>query len=258
MTELENMKLAKINSHERDKNISFQEEGHIYTIHTCPNITFMSVTTWNHTHFKNFDADKIIKEMMSKKTWTDSQYYGLTPEQIKDRWNENRDNAATAGTKLHYDIESYYNDNPKINNTIEYQYFMKFVQNNPELVPFRTEWLVWDQDLQFAGAIDMVFIKPDGSLMIYDWKRCKCIRKTNFKGECASTKCIEHIPDTNFWHYSLQLNTYKALIEKNYGYKVSDMRLVCFHPDNKDYQVFAVPDLSTEIADLFELRRSML
>jgi hypothetical protein len=31
---------------------------------------------------------------------------------------------------------------------------------------------------------------------------------------------ISHIPDTNFWHYSIQLNTYKLIIERKYGYKI--------------------------------------
>jgi Cys-tRNA synthase (O-phospho-L-seryl-tRNA:Cys-tRNA synthase) len=74
----------------------------------------------------------------------------------------------------------------------------------------------------------------------------------------SHTHCIEHIPDTNYWHYALQLNTYKALIEKNYNKKVTSMVLVCLYPDNKSYQLIKVPDLSEEINDLFNLRRYIL
>ena len=71
-------------------------------------------------------------------------------------------------------------------------------------------------------------------------------------------QCVEHLPDTNFWHYSLQLNTYKALLEKNYGKKVTEMALVCLYPDNSSYQVIKVPDLQEEVANLFALRKSQL
>ena len=40
-----------------DKNIIFDEGPHIYTIKGDSN--YMSVTTWNHSHFAHFDPDKI-------------------------------------------------------------------------------------------------------------------------------------------------------------------------------------------------------
>ena len=55
--------------------------------------------------------------------------------------------------------------------------------------------------------------------------------------------------------YRIQ-NTYKYMIEKNYGKKVNSMYLVCLHPNNKNksYQKIKVPDLKEEIKDLMELR----
>ena len=72
--------------------------------------------------------------------------------------------------------------------------------------------------------------------------------------------CIAHLPDTNFWHYSLQLNTYKYMLEKNYGKKVTDMYLVCLHPNNynQSYIRLKVPELPQEIEDLMQLRREMV
>ena len=248
--------LSHKNPHERDTHIKFDEGPHIYTIDGDSD--YMSVTTWNHQHFEKFDADKIIERMMKSKNWTNSKYYGQTVEQIKAGWDENRDLAANAGTKLHYDIECYYNGYPQKNDSTEYNYFLNFQKATKDLVPYRTEWMIWDKDLKFAGSIDMVFENPDGTLMIYDWKRCKEIKKTDRFMKFAKTECIDDIPDTNFWHYSLQLNTYKALLEKCYGKKVTHMRLVCLHPDNKDYIVYTVPNLADKIEKLFELRKTTL
>ena len=246
--------LAKKNPHQRDECITFDEGPHIYTINGDSN--YMSVTTWNHKHFEEFNADAIITNMMLGSNWTKSKYYGLTREEIKAKWEENRHEAASLGTKLHYDIECYYNGINVVNNTIEYKYFQDFVSDNKHLVPYRTEWMIWDKELRFAGSIDMVYEnESDGTLLIYDWKRSKEIRKTSSWGKFAHTQCISHLPDTNFWHYSLQLNTYKALVEKNYGKIVSKMALVCLHPNELSYKVFIVPDLQNEVKELFELRK---
>ena len=65
--------LAKKNAHERDARIQFEEATHIYTVDG--DRTFMSVTTWNHHHFPKFDADKIIRQIISSpKHKTDPTY----------------------------------------------------------------------------------------------------------------------------------------------------------------------------------------
>ena len=50
------------NQHPRDLEITFDEGPHIYTINGDSSYT--SVTTFNHSHFEHFDADKIIDNMM--------------------------------------------------------------------------------------------------------------------------------------------------------------------------------------------------
>ena len=120
--------------------------------------------------------------------------------------------------------------------------------------------MVWDKDYRLAGSIDMIFENSDGEWSIYDWKRCKEIIKTNGFGKYGNKECIEHLPDTNYWHYSLQLNTYKYLIEKNYGKKVKEMYLVCLHPNNKNknYLRIKVGDLSDEVNDLLQIRKRLI
>lgn len=250
--------LAKKNQHERDSHISFEEGPHIYTIDGENDYT--SVTTWNHSHFEQFNADKIIEKMMNSENWVDSKYYGMTVKEIKDSWKINGAIAAKAGTKLHNDIECFYNnqiDDIK-NDSVEYKYFLNFFEDYKHLKPYRTEWMIWDKDLKFAGSIDMVFENNDGTLSIYDWKRSKEIVKKNNFNKYAKTKCIKHLPDTNYWHYCLQLNVYKKLLEKNYGKKISEMYLVCLHPNYDSYQRIEVASLDKEINLLFELRKKQL
>jgi hypothetical protein len=270
--------LSVRNSHTRDKNIEFFEEEHKYVILTEPHIKYTSVTTWNHTHFPVFDADVIITNMMKGKGWREGhKYWGLSPKQIKAQWNANKDAVAGAGTNLHYDIECFNNDkrfqfeytNKELYeiymcdkqkehelSPIEWKYFINFVEDFPQLKPYRTEWIIYDEDTKISGSIDMVYENPDGTLSIYDWKRCKNITRINNFNRFALPTQICHLPDSNFWHYALQLNTYKFIIEKNYGKKIADLFLVRLHPDAEEnnYELIQLPDLTREISDLFKER----
>ena len=244
--------LEEQNKHPRDANITFDEGPHIYTING--NSDFTSVTTFCHALFKEFDAEGILDKIFSRKP-VKEKYRDETRESLKAKWEKNRVEAADAGTLLHKNIEDFYNGETITNDSIEYGYFKAFHEKHAHLVPYRTEWMVYDEELKLAGSIDMVFENSDGSLSIYDWKRSKGIEKVNAFDECSTNEITSHIPDTNFWHYSLQLNVYKAILERNYGKCVNELYLICLHPNHKNYQKIRCADLSEEIKNLFEQRK---
>ena len=253
--------LSTKNAHERDKDISFEEGPHIYTV-LGDRGGYTSVTTWNHEHFEKFDTDKIINNILKSKNMEnpDYKYYGKTAEDIKKMWDDNRDKAAQAGTNMHNDIECFYNGMEVKNDSDEFGYFEKFYTDYKDLKPYRTEWMVYYEDLKLSGSIDMVYENPDGTLQIYDWKRCQEIKHEASFGKFAKTKCISHLPDTNFWHYALQLNMYKTILEHKYDKKITDLYLVCMHPDNKYkmYERIEVPFLDKEMDELIKLRKQQL
>ena len=255
--------LAKKNAHPRDQYIEFDEGPHIYTIYGKQGYT--SVTTWNHTHFGDFDSEGIVNNILKGKRIREDptyKYYGMTREQILKMWDDNTKEASGSGTKMHYDIECFYNGLNVVNDSVEYQFFEKFVKDFPDLKAYRTEWMVFYEELKLSGSIDMVFELPDGTLQIYDWKRSKGLSygDEGWKTKYATTECIQHLPDANFWHYSLQLNTYKIILEHKYGKKISGMYLVRLHPENPSntYERVEVPLLEKEMADLLELRRKQV
>lgn len=270
--------LSTMNAHPRDQHLVFDEPAHRYSIITDPESKYTSVTTWNHSHFPHFNANNVIKKMMSGKNWNpENKYWGLTAKQIKDQWAKNGAAVSGAGTDLHFDIECFMNQDlpdtvnythrqllehysSNANTSEEWTYFLEFAQAFPDFKPYRTEWMIYDEELKLAGSIDMVYENPDGTLSIYDWKRSKEIAKTNNFMEFATTSCVEHLPNTNYWHYSLQLNTYKAILERQYGKTVTDLYLVRLHPDNprKTFHLIKCADLSNEIIDLVELRKEQL
>ena len=242
--------LSEKNNHPKDKFISLDELTHIYTINNKSD--FISVTTFVHSLFSNFNADEVIDNIIRGKNYKKSKYYNLTREEIKNMWETNRKDAAEKGTKLHLDIENYYNNIIVNNNSVEYLYFKNFLKDN-DLKPYRTEWKVWDEEYKITGTIDMVYENKDGSLMIYDWKRSKEIMRNRPFEKYSKIECISHIPDLNFWHYSLQLNIYKHILETKYNKKISKMCLVCLYPENDNYIIYEVPELYEEINDLFQI-----
>jgi ATP-dependent exoDNAse (exonuclease V) beta subunit len=258
--------LATLNAHERDPDISFQEEGHIYTVKGEQGYT--SVTTFIHKLFPHFDSTQIIQQILNNKRRNDPtyKYYGKTKEDILHEWDVNRDAASAAGTKMHYDIECYFNNIYNENKSIEFEYFHRFLKdfvhcnNGLELKPYRTEWCVYFEEYKLSGSIDMVFENPDGTLQIYDWKRCKSIEYEAFKNETAILPSLEHLPNSNYWMYSLQLNLYKTILEKKYGKKVTGLYLVCLHPDNgyKTYDRIDVPFLDKEVCDALDWWKTQL
>jgi len=224
--------LSDKNPHERDKNISFQERGHIYNVNGDTKYT--SVTTWVKNKFEKFDADKIIDSMMSSSKWEQNKYYPMTKKEIKNLWKQNGCEASKQGTIMHKIFEDYYNGiniSQEQKNTIEYSYFEDFIRDHISLIPFRSEWMVYDEDNKISGSIDMTFINGDHTISIYDWKRCKSIEKSNSFNKFSIDPKYEDIPDTNYWHYALQLNMYRHILETKYNKIIKDMYLICIHPE---------------------------
>ena len=243
--------LKATNPHPRDREIVFEEHDHKYTVNGCPKTT--SVTRLVHQQFGEFDADAVIKGMMERESWPSSKYFGKTPEQIKADWAENGKAASAAGTKLHNDIESYYNNESYENESTEFQYFLAFDEWRKArgLIPYRAEWTVYDAPHLLAGTIDMCYLNPaDGSICIYDWKRVKQLRRRAYGGAMGKTAACSSLPDSNYWHYSLQLGLYRWILETNYGFQVSETALVALHPDQPHYEIHTTDRLDQVVVDV--------
>jgi len=282
--------LSVYNEHTRDQYIDFDEPTHVYTISIPtdknPVLPYTSVTTWIHSNFPHFDADAVIKNMMKGRNWNEkNKYWGLTPEQIKEQWSQNGKNVSSLGTDMHYEIECFMN-NPEVkqgythkellehyqqpqdekekpryspHETTEWKFFLKYLEETQDLKPYRTEWTIFNEDIHLAGSIDMIYENQDGTLAIYDWKRVKEIKRVNAFNKYAIPFTISHIPDTNFWHYAMQLNTYKVILEEKYGKKITKLCLVQIHPEHEEgtYEIIDLPDLSNEIKELFLERKKL-
>ena len=254
-------KLETSNPHLFDSRLQFEEAGHVYFWdgEDIRKIGGTSVTTIVKSFFKPFNPQHCIRAITrGRKYLTDPsyKYYKKTNQQILDMWAQIRDEAADAGTRFHLDIELSYNGIEVSSDTKEWNQFQMFEKSRDKtMTPFRTEWMIYDAELRIAGSMDMVFKNSDGTYSIYDWKRSKAIKVKDSK---KGTFPLEHVSDCNFMHYSLQLNLYKYILEKNYGVKITALVLVVCHPVQNGFKKIVCPDMQEEIKDMLDLRRLSL
>lgn len=228
---------------DRDKRIKFVEDTHTYYIDDKK--VPISTTGLISLFFPKFNADLVISKMMKSKKWKDSKYYGMTEDAIKSQWNDSGKDASSEGTKLHLKIEHFYKHNIEIDESNkEHIQFKNFYQDHKYLNPFKFEWRIFDDVINFAGTIDSIFKNNDGTYSIYDWKRSKEIKFENRYDNALEP--ISHLPDTNYSKYSVQLNIYKYILEKYYDIKIKELYLVQFHPNIENYNKIRVQDMNKE------------
>lgn len=251
--------LAFLNKHPRDKDVRFVEKTHTYYVKGSSK-GVVSATGFIHAFFPHFDPMSAIAKMKVSPNWPDSPYYGMTDQQIADQWSVSGKEASGAGTNMHLAIEQFLNgaDNritESVKTTKEWEYFQNFwndVKNYLE--PYRTEWEVWDDEYKLTGSIDIVFKKKScEEYVIYDWKRSKQIKIDNEWD--TGYNPLDHIPNSNYWHYTLQLNIYRWFLEKHYGIKVVKLCIVILHPNNSNYKIFNLNLLDDEVQMMLTCRR---
>ena len=235
--------------YDQDRYIDFMADEHVYTYDGRERL--LPVSSLIAYFFETFDALQTAQMQ-----W---QRYGADVEEMLDRWDRCRRMASEVGTFMHLQTERYFRDgvfdtvysfvDGEATETVsieqERQHFLHFVEDH-RIRPYRQEWPVFDLDLNIAGTIDLVCREDDGSFTIYDWKRSGKVvdaagvpltegfnGKTGFNGI--------HLPDTPFYHYCIQQNLYRYMLQKDYGIRVGGMNLVVLCPDYPTYYRVEVP-----------------
>ena len=117
------------------------------------------------------------------------------------------------------------------------------------MIPIKSELVVGDMDYQVCGMIDQLFYnKKTGMLEIWDWKTNGDLSIAPYIKRDGTFDCLlgefGYIPKTKLDVYSLQLNMYKHIIEKNTDLKIGDCHLAWFMEDNDSVKTFKCKDYS--------------
>ena len=239
-----------------DKYIQFQSFNHVYSVYNN-NTDYTSVTSFIHKFFPPFIEDEVIGKMTNSICNPSSEYYLKTPDEIKAMWMFKRNQ----GTFMHLCIEHILMGVLQSEHTmlqympVEYAYFNQFHQKikSEGFQPYRLEWRIFDEKYKICGSVDALFIK-DNEISMFDWKRSKEIRK--YSNEMGFAP-LDHVPNCNYYTYSLQLNLYKYIIESNYGLRIKDMFMVIIHPNQPNYQMVPIEVMQPTIKTMLKHNRDM-
>ena len=238
-------------SYTQDAYITFDPSEHIYLY---KGREFASVSTVVSKFFREFNPIDNSKRVAERE--------GVTQMEIMERWDAAGVESREVGTFMHAQIESILNhEHPLLTTNFEYKgqyvkisenisiekelkYFQNFMREN-QVHPYRTEWRICDEEREIAGTIDLL-CKNGDEFEIYDWKRSRKALPDETIWAYGKDG-LEHIPDISFYHYALQQNLYKYILEKNYGIHVSKMHIVIFHPIYDGYKLYDIPNMSKEV-----------
>ncbi len=253
---------------DRDSYIQFNPYEHIYLFNGREQ--FKSVSELISYFFEPFLAYKIAEIHVRK--------YGGTEGEILEKWDMAGCMASEAGTFMHKQIENVYNGleyqkvyhfryngkylhaDTEISLEQERHHFMNFKKDH-DFKPYRTEWAIYDEGLKIAGTIDMIH-KRGEVFDIYDWKRSgKIVDEEGapvtigFRGK-SGINGLESVQDTAYWHYCIQQNLYRYILERNYGITVGKMYLVVMIATMDNYIKLEVPRMNEAIEVIVEKCRN--
>jgi len=244
--------------------IKFDDDSHSYFI---DNEKYTSVTTLIHKYSSHFD-----EEYWAPKK---AQDYNVSTESVKYAWTFLNELSTYKGSALHNFIENYYYNKifyyPKkeIENNFGYDpiyedytliknQFIKFYNDSfNRLIPIKPEYIVYDKEYKVSGMVDMLFYNIKSKrLEIWDWKTNKKLNRFNDFQKMSGI--FSDLDDCEFNTYSLQLNTYKYIIEKNTGIKLGDCYIVWFFSGNKGYEIIKIPDLQHRVETMLNEHKKTL
>lgn len=226
-----------------DKRVSFDENTHSYFLDKK---RLESVTTFI-SRFKNkFDSEYWSEKIALRDN--------KTKEQVLKEWNEKAKKSCEIGTAIHKIFEEYILGNfCLIHNEINIDFVdldleyildflpkskvaIKFIKDffeSKRLIPIYTEYIVYNDFL--AGQVDLICKDKYNNYYILDFKTNKKI-EVNHYNKYLNDK-LKDIPDSTFYHYSLQLSIYKKMINLD----IKNMFLI--HITDKEYKFIECVDI---------------
>ena len=218
--------------------LQFKEEGHLYESTDSDNIEWRSVTSLIGMLKPKFDAEEQAKKSSKNKR---SKWYGMTPKEILQAWDNESNRAIKLGNFYHNQREADILDFKTIERDGIEVPIIKPLYNEDtgaKIAPEQKiedgvypEHMVYLKSAKICGQADLVEI-IDGAINITDYKTNKEIKETGFTNwEGITSKMynpVSHLDDCNLNHYNLQLSIY-AYIIKNHNPKLKIGKLQIQH-----------------------------
>lgn len=250
--------------------IKFFDKNHTYTINNKP--AKESVSGLLKAFEKPFESQKIAGYVAERDQ--------KSVEQVLSEWEFAKNYSCHKGSEFHLFVENYFN---RKQTTINIDSLKNFYNKNKKFfkeetsiddyykelahliknflnfydwwkkdhILIKSEFVVGDEESGICGTIDnLSYNKKTKELVIFDYKTNKEIKKKNPRDE-TFLKPINYLSHCEYIKYSLQLNLYQYIIEKNSQFKVPKSYIV-WVANKQNYELIETLHLQKEAKMLLE------
>jgi hypothetical protein len=240
------------------ENFKFFEEDHHYEYKGKR--VGISVTRLIEDYCNEFNAEEVAERVAIKQN--------KTIQQVLDEWQYKNKFACEKGSTCHEYAQSlwsgkeyrqlYFDDSEEYLEAVSHIQVqaLSFCEDYQDrLEHLADEFVVGSEEYNIASAIDHLFInKLTGGLVLVDYKTNSDIHKSEKYAKNMKVP-LQHMKDFTLNHYYIQLSIYKYLLEKYTDLEVSEMFIVYFSENIKNYEIIEIPYLKEEVMKILENRR---
>ena len=190
--------------------VTFDPESHSYVDNE--NRAYVSGTALAASCFTPFDEDAAAAKVAADT--------GRLEFEIQAEWAKKRNDASAYGTKVHEYAEAIINGSTPHKPTTEperraFAIVDAAVKGLSAAYEFiASEQVIFDPLYRVAGMVDLIARnRRTGHLAILDWKTCESITTDSFGKKALPP--LEHVPDSKYHHYAMQLSIYAWLLTSN-------------------------------------------
>lgn len=260
-------------------NIKFYDEPHVYFI---DDEQVISVTGLIHKFVNEFEEEKWLTIKAEERLIPGFQQPGESQEEalqraktiVKAEWTYKNNHGIYEGKLTHFYLENLMANKDvaedtsghgvvpfdEIENTYyvikkhAYSFYRDFIQTGI-LIPVKSELVVGAKELKLAGQIDQLFYNTQlDALQLYDWKTNRKLGRTS---NYQMTHCLSHLESCELNTYSLQLYTYKYLLEKNTNIRLHDkLHIVWFNEHNDTPHIIECRDMTKEVQMMLQFKEA--
>jgi len=224
--------------------VTFKDEGHIYE--SFPARSWTSVTRLIESYTNEFDAPRQARISSQAPS---SKWFGLDPSRIEAIWDRENKRSTDTGSLYHGEMERLaIKVGQKKHRGKVIKVYPSLIEDGVKVARDQhledgvyPEHIVYHEKIGAVGQIDLPMV-ANGFVDIDDYKTNKKIEMESFGGQMMLGP-VSHLPDCNYWHYSLQLSIYMELILlKNKAHKAGNLNLkhVEFELERRDKYGFPV------------------
>jgi hypothetical protein len=244
--------------------IKYYDEPHKYFLGIDE---YISVTTLIHKYQEEFDenywsnykANEFnVPQWKIKRAWDFINKKGTLKGSIIHDYAEN----ALLNKVFEYPQQEIYNEFGFDPIYPEYLITKKHVDNflrlsKNKLIPIKTELVVYDKESKIAGMVDLLFYNvKENELQIYDWKTNKAFYKNNPHQNLLGN--LNMLEDCDLELYSLQMEMYKYIIEKNTSLKLGKSYLIWVSHNNNNFEIIEGQNRRFFIEQIIKERKKSL